>query len=112
LKPKVEIPNQEPLELDGIESILMITSKIISKQMKWVMWYNKKKSTTPQQFEEDHIQLMTMRNIKAVFSKSNERSFVIQRVINEYEERNATIRARHPKCSKMILTSLRQVRNW
>jgi hypothetical protein len=31
------------LELDGIESILTITSKIISKGMKWVMWYNKKK---------------------------------------------------------------------
>jgi hypothetical protein len=31
------------LELDGIESILTITSKIISKLMKWVMWYNKKK---------------------------------------------------------------------
>jgi hypothetical protein len=31
------------LELDGIELILTITSKIISKLMKWVMWYNKKK---------------------------------------------------------------------
>jgi hypothetical protein len=31
------------LELDGIESILMITSLDISKQMKWVMWYDKKK---------------------------------------------------------------------
>jgi hypothetical protein len=30
------------LELDGIESILIITSQVISKQMKWVMWYNKK----------------------------------------------------------------------
>jgi hypothetical protein len=30
-------------KLDGIESILTITSKNISKQMKWVMWYNKKK---------------------------------------------------------------------
>jgi hypothetical protein len=30
------------LELDGIESILTINSKIISKQVKWVMWYNKK----------------------------------------------------------------------
>jgi hypothetical protein len=34
-----------------------------------------KKSTTPQQLEEDHITLMTMRNIKAVHSKSNERNF-------------------------------------
>ncbi len=25
-----------------------------------------KKTTTPQQFEQDHIQLMTMRNIKVV----------------------------------------------
>jgi hypothetical protein len=33
------------LELDGIESILTITSQeVISKQMKWVMWYNKKKN--------------------------------------------------------------------
>jgi hypothetical protein len=31
------------LELDGIESILTITSQIISKPMKRVMWYNKKK---------------------------------------------------------------------
>jgi hypothetical protein len=50
-----------------------------------------KKSTTPQQFEQDHIQLMTMWNIEAVCSKSNERSFVIQCVMNEYEESNTTI---------------------
>ncbi len=31
------------------------------------------KTTTPQQLEEDHITLMTMRHIKAVCSKSNER---------------------------------------
>jgi hypothetical protein len=88
------------LELDGIELTLMITSQVISKLMKWVMWYNKKKSTTQQQFEQDHIQLMTMRNIKAVCSKTNERSFVIQCVMNEYEESNATIQARHPKLFK------------
>jgi hypothetical protein len=87
-------------ELDGIELILTITSKIISKLMKWVMWYNKKKSTTQQQFEQDHIQLMTMRNIKAVCSKTNEKSFVIQCVLNEYEQSNATIQARHPKLFK------------
>jgi hypothetical protein len=34
------------LELDGIELILMITSQVISKQMKWVIWYNKKKTST------------------------------------------------------------------
>ena len=55
------------------------------------------KSTTPQQLEEDHITLMTMRNIKAVCSKSNERNFFIQCVMDEYEETNATIRTRHPK---------------
>ncbi len=44
------------LELDGIESILTITSQVISKQM----------NTTPQQLGEDQITLMTMRNIKAV----------------------------------------------
>jgi hypothetical protein len=59
--------------------------------MKWVMWYNKKKSITPQQFDKECIQLMTMRNIKAVHSKSNDRSFVIQYVMDEYEESNATI---------------------
>jgi hypothetical protein len=85
------------LELDGIELILTITSQVISKQMKWVMWYNKKKkSTTPQQLEEDHITLMTMRHINAVCSKSNERKFVVQCVMDEYEESNATIQARHP----------------
>jgi hypothetical protein len=50
-----------------------------------------KKSTTPQQFEEDHIQLMTIRNVEAVCSKSNERSIVVQCVMDEYEESNATI---------------------
>ncbi len=50
-----------------------------------------KKSTTPQQLEEDHITLMTMRNIKAVHSKSNEKKFYIQCVMDEYEESNATI---------------------
>jgi hypothetical protein len=47
-----------------------------------------KKSTTPQEFEEDHIQLRTMRNIKTVCSNSNERKFVIQCVVDEYEESN------------------------
>jgi hypothetical protein len=36
-------PFMANLELDGIESILMITSEIISKRVKWVMWYKKKK---------------------------------------------------------------------
>jgi hypothetical protein len=76
------------LELDGIELILTITSQVISRQMKWVMWY------------EDHITLMTMRNINAVCSKSNERKFFIQCVTDEYEESNATIQARHPKLFK------------
>ncbi len=79
------------IELDGLESILTITSQVISKQMKWVMWCKKKKSTTPQQLKEDHITLMTIRNIKAVLSKSNEGIFFIQCVMNEYEESNATI---------------------
>jgi hypothetical protein len=43
---------------------------------------------------------LTKRNIKAFCSKSNERSFDIQCVMNEYEESNATIRARHPKLFK------------
>ena len=60
----------------------------------------RKKSTTPQQLEEDHITLMTMRNIKAVCSKSNEKNSFIQCVMNEYEENNATIRTRHPKLFK------------
>jgi hypothetical protein len=58
------------------------------------------KSTTPHQFEEDHINLMTIRYFKAVCSKSNERKFVIKCVIDEYEESNATIQARHPKLFK------------
>ncbi len=40
---------------------------------------------------------MTMRQIKAVCSKSNERKFVIQCVMDEYEESNATTQTRHPK---------------
>jgi hypothetical protein len=31
------------MDMDGLESIMRITSKVISKQMKWAMWYNKKK---------------------------------------------------------------------
>jgi hypothetical protein len=58
------------------------------------------KSTSPQQFEEDHITLMTMRHFKAVCSKSNERKFVIQCVMDEYKESNATIRSRHQKLFK------------
>ncbi len=59
-----------------------------------------KKSTTPHQLEEDHITLMTMRHIKAVCSSSNKRKFVIQCVMYDYEESNATIQARHPKLFK------------
>jgi hypothetical protein len=43
---------------------------------------------------------MTMRHIKAVCSKSIERKSVIQCVMDEYEESNATIQARHPKLFK------------
>ncbi len=50
-----------------------------------------KKSTTPQQLEEDHVTLMTMRHIKAVCSKSIERKFVIQCVMDKNEESKATI---------------------
>jgi hypothetical protein len=41
-----------------------------------------------------------MRHIKAFCSKPNERKFVIQCVMNEYEESNATIQVRHPKLFK------------
>ncbi len=43
---------------------------------------------------------MTMRHIKAVCSKSNERKFVVQCVMAECEEGNATIQARHQKLFK------------
>jgi hypothetical protein len=69
----------------------MITTKLIQKINKTSDVIQQEKSTTPQQVEEDHIQLMAIRNIKAVCSKSNERSFVIQFVMDEYEESNATI---------------------
>ncbi len=59
-----------------------------------------KKSRTPQQLEEDHINLMTMRHIKAVCSKSNKRKFVIQCEMDEYKESNAPIQAMHPKLFK------------
>jgi hypothetical protein len=41
-----------------------------------------------------------MRHIKAVCSKSNERNFIIQCVMEAYEESNATTQARHPKLFK------------
>ncbi len=43
---------------------------------------------------------MTMRNFKAAHSKSNERKFVIQCVMDVYEESNVTIQAKHPKLFK------------
>ncbi len=43
---------------------------------------------------------MTMRYIKAVCSKLNERKFIIQCVMDEYKESNAIIHARHPKLFK------------
>ncbi len=43
---------------------------------------------------------MTTRYVKAVCSKLNERIFVIQCVIHEYEKSNTTIRARHQKLFK------------
>jgi hypothetical protein len=78
-----------------------MTSQVISKQMKWVMWYNKKKIyNTTTVGRGSHMTLMTMRNIKAACSKLNKRKFVIQCVMDEYEESNATIQARHPKLFK------------
>ncbi len=68
--------------------------------MKWVMWYNKNKIYNTTTVGRGHITLMTMRHIKAVCSKSNERKFVTQCVMDEYEESNATIQARHPKLFK------------
>jgi hypothetical protein len=59
-----------------------------------------KKSTTPQQLEEDHITLTTMRHIKAVCYKSNKRKLFIECVMDDYEESNATVQARHPKLFK------------
>jgi hypothetical protein len=41
-----------------------------------------------------------MRHIKAVCSESDETQFIIQCVMDEYEESNATIQARHPKLFK------------
>jgi hypothetical protein len=64
------------------------------------MWYKKKKSTTLQQFEENHIQLMTIRYIEVVQTNSNERSFLIQCVMDQNEESNSSIQARHPKLFK------------
>jgi hypothetical protein len=48
-------------------------------------------STTPKQFEEDHMQLMIMRFIKVVQTNSNERLFFGQCVMDQYEMSNATI---------------------
>jgi hypothetical protein len=88
------------LEMDGIKSILMIISKIISRQATWVCCTTRKKSTTTQQFEADPIHLMTMRHIKLVLTNSNKRSFSIECVMDQYEESNATIQARHSKLFK------------
>ncbi len=75
---------------DRINPDNYFTSYFKKNEMDYVV-QQEKKSTTSQQLEEDYITLMTMRHIKAVRSKSNERKFVIQCVIDEYEESNATI---------------------
>jgi hypothetical protein len=81
---------------DDIDPDNYFTSYFKTNEMGDVV-QQEKKSTAPHQLEEDHNILMTMRNIKAVCSKTNERKFVIQCVMDEYEESNATIQARHPK---------------
>jgi hypothetical protein len=43
---------------------------------------------------------MAMKHVKAVCSKSNERQFINECVMDNYEESNATIQARHPKLFK------------
>jgi hypothetical protein len=53
--------------MDGIELILTTISKKYFKMSDMGdVVQQEKKSTTPQQFEKDHTNLMTMRNIKLV----------------------------------------------
>ncbi len=77
-------------EWDKIDPDDYFTSYFKTNEMDDVV-QQEKKSTTPHQLKEDHITLMTLRHIKAVHSKSNERQFIIQCVMDEYEESNATI---------------------
>jgi hypothetical protein len=58
---------------DRIDSDNYFSSYFKTNEMGDVV--QEKNPITPQQLEEDHITLMTMRNIKAVLSQSNERFF-------------------------------------
>ncbi len=75
---------------DDIDNDNYFTSYFKTNKMGDVV-QQEKISTTQHQLEEDHISLMTMRNIKAVCSKTNKRQFIIQCMMDEYEESNATI---------------------
>jgi hypothetical protein len=83
--PKMSTINDKPgARWDRIDPDDYFTSYFKTNEVGDVV-QQEKKSTTPQQLEED---------------KSNERKFVIQCVMDEYEESNATIQARHPKLFK------------
>ncbi len=56
--------------------------------------------TTSEDYKKTYIQLMTMRLIKVVQTKSNERLFSIQYNTEPFEVENDTIQARHPKIFK------------
>jgi hypothetical protein len=90
LPTKSTIYDKPGAEWDRIDPDDYFTSYFKTNEMGDVV-QQEKKSTTPQQLEEDHITLMTMRYIKAVCSKLNERKFVIHCVMDECEESNATI---------------------
>ncbi len=105
-------PFMTNMELDGIELILTITSQVISKQMKWVLWYNKRKNLqhhnswkriTLLWWQWGIIKLIAQNQIKGNLS-FNVRWMSMKRALPPFEQgiRN---------CSKMILTSLKQVRN-
>ncbi len=88
------------LELDGIELILTIISQVISRQMKWVIWYNKKKIYNTTTVGKGSHYFDDNEENKSCLLQIKRKDFFIQCVMDEYEESNATIRARHPKLFK------------
>ncbi len=104
-------PFMTNLELDGIELILTITSQVISKQMKWVMWYNKKKNLQHHNSWKRITLLWWQWGILKLFAPNQPKDFFLfnvwwmsmKRAMPPFEQGIQNY-------SKMILTSLRQVR--
>ncbi len=100
------------LELDEIELILTIASQTVSKQMKWVMWYNKKNLQHHNSLERITL-IWWQWGILKLFAQNQKKGNLLFDVwLMRMKRAMPPFEQGIQNCSKMILTSLRQVRNW